>query len=134
MKASGSFEVEIRPQAPFFEQDGLTLGGAEGQKRFSGPLEATGNVHMLSARTAVPGSAGYVALERIEGTLEGRSGTFVVAHLGTMGAGDEALSIVIVPDSGTGELTGIRGTMGIRIEAGQHCYWIEWTMPSDRPD
>lgn len=121
--------VYTRPQAPYLEQDGVTLGRAEVDKRFAGTLEATSRVQMLSARTSVPGSAGYVALERIYGTLDGRQGSFVAVHLGTMGGGREALIITIVPDSGTDELTGIHGSMGIRIEDGQHHYSINWSLP-----
>lgn len=129
MQASGTFEVEMRTEPPFLEQDGVCLFRAGVEKRFSGALDATAVVQMLGVQTAVPGSAAYVAVERIEGRLDGRSGSFVAVHLGSMASGTEQLTIQIAPDSGTGELTGIRGTMQIRIDLGQHFYTIEWTLP-----
>jgi hypothetical protein len=128
MQARGTFELTAHPEPPFLEADGVSLGRARFEKRFSGALSAESEVHMLSARTPVKGSAAYVAVERISGTLDGRRGSFVVAHLGTMGGGEQSLTIPIVPDSGTGELAGIRGSMHIDIVDGQHHYTIDWTL------
>jgi hypothetical protein len=84
---------------------------------------------MLSAATAVEGSAGYVAMELVTASLGGRSGSFVLQHTGTMTRGEPQLSVTVVPDSGTGELAGIAGKMTIRIEGGKHYYDFEYTLP-----
>jgi hypothetical protein len=91
-------------------------------KKFSGDLEATSKGEMLSAMTDVKGSAGYVALERVSGTLHGRNGTFVLQHTGTMTRGAPELSITVVPDSGTGQLVGLASKMTIKIVEGKHFY------------
>jgi hypothetical protein len=98
-------------------------------KQFHGDLVATSKGQMLSAGTAVQGSAGYVAIEQVSGTLHGRSGTFVLQHLGTMTRGAPQLLIRVVPDSGTGELTGLAGTMTIQIVERKHSYEFEYTLP-----
>lgn len=84
---------------------------------------------MLTAMSRVEGSAGHVAVERVTGTLHGRSGTFVLQHSGTMNRGAPQLIITVVPDSGTGRLVGLAGTMVIKIEAGKHFYEFEYTVP-----
>src|SRR2546429_291726 len=109
MILKGTFEVVMQPEPPYDVVDGVSLGRAGFDKRFFGPLDGTGKVQMLAARTPVENSAGYVALERICGAVEGRRGTFVVVHTGLMTRGASSLSITIVPDSGTGELAGISG-------------------------
>ena len=81
---------------------------------------------MLATRTGTPGSAGYVALDRFEGTLDGRVGGFSLQHSGTMDRGAPTLSIHVIPDSGTGELAGLRGTLAIRIEDGAHFYDFDY--------
>ncbi len=95
-------------------------------KQFAGDLEGTSIGQMLSYRTAVDGSAGYVAIEEVSGTLMGRAGTFVLQHSSTMNRGIPSQSITVVPDSGTGELEGISGEMVIKIEGGQHFYEFEY--------
>jgi hypothetical protein len=97
-------------------------------KQFRGDLEATGHGEMLAVRTDTEGSAGYVALERIAGTLDGRNGTFALQHSGTMTRGVPQLLITVVPDSGTGELAGIAGRMNINIADGKHSYDFEYTL------
>lgn len=129
MIADGTFEVQMTGEPPYEVVDGISLSRASFDKRFSGPLNGTSKVQMLAARTKVPNSAGYVALERIVGELEGRSGSFVVVHLGLMNQGAQSLTIHIVPDSGTGALVGIAGKMAIRIEGGQHYYGLEYAFP-----
>jgi hypothetical protein len=119
---SGPFDVKMTPHAPFDTRDGVTIGRASFDKRFHGPLDATSVVQMMSVRTPVETSGVYVAVERIEGTLAGRRGAFVVTHLGTAQGGQQSLTVQIVPDSGTGELAGISGSMQIRIENGAHFY------------
>jgi len=97
-------------------------------KQFHGDLEGTSKGEMLTAGTGVKGSAGYVAIERVSGTLNGRSGTFVLQHSGTMTHGEPHLTITVVPDSGTGELAGLAGTMSILIAGGNHSYDFEYTL------
>lgn len=128
MIAKGSFEVTMNAEPPYDEADGVSLSRARFDKRFAGPLDATSEVHMLAARTPHEGSAGYVAVERITGALEGRRGSFVVLHMGLMRRGEDELRVVIVPDSGTGDLTGIAGTMQIEIDGGQHEYTLDYSL------
>lgn len=128
MNAKGTFEIEMSGEPPYDTVEGVSLSRARFDKTFSGPLAATSQVEMLAARTPVEGSAGYVAIERIDGVLEGKRGTFVVMHVGVMNRGERSLEIRIVPDSGTGELAGIAGRMDIQIVAGQHHYEIEYTL------
>lgn len=111
------------------EHDGITVGRSSIDKRFHGPLQATSSGEMLTAVTSVAGSAGYVAIERVTGTLDGRSGTFVLQHDATMTRGAPELTIVVVPDSATGGLAGLSGRMGIRIEGGKHFYDFDYTLP-----
>ena len=127
--ARGTFEVKMTPQPA---QDGIGdpgIGRMALDKQFRGELEATGKGQMLAAGTDVSGSAGYVALERVSGTLHGRSGTFALQHNGTMTRGTPQLSITVVPDSGSGELLGLAGTLAITITDGQHFYDFEYTLP-----
>jgi hypothetical protein len=97
-------------------------------KQFHGGLEAVSRGQMLAAMTDTEGSAGYVAIERVTGTLDGREGTFALQHSGTMTRGAQQLSITVVPDSGTGELAGLAGTMTIQIADGKHSYDFEYTL------
>jgi hypothetical protein len=127
-RASGTFEVKLTPQATDNNPEGATLGRMSIDKRFHGDLEATSKGEMLSAGTGVKGSAGYVAIERVSGTLHGRSGAFVLQHSGTMTRGAPQLSVTVVPDSGTGQLAGLTGTMAIRIVEGKHFYDFEYTL------
>src|SRR3954470_10588806 len=119
--ASGSFEVRLTPQAPD-EATGAALGRLVIDKQFHGDIEATSKGQMLAAGTATEGSAGYVAIEQATGTLHGRSGSFVLQHIGTMSRGEGQLVITVVPDSGTSELIGLAGTMTITIVDGKHMY------------
>jgi len=126
-QASGTFAVTLTPQ----ECGEATLGRMAIDKRFEGDLEGTSKGEMLAAGTAVKSSAGYVALERVTGSLHGRSGTFALQHSGTMNCGAATLTIAVVPDSGTGELAGLRGTMAIVISGGAHSYTLEYSF--DQP-
>ena len=129
MYANGTFEVKMTPQPA---QDGVGdpgIGRMALDKQFHGDLDATGKGQMLAAGTDVPGSAGYVALERVSGTLHGRRGTFALQHSGTMARGAPQLSISVVPDSGTGELLGLAGKLAITIADGKHSYAFEYSMP-----
>jgi hypothetical protein len=148
--ASGPFSVQMLPQP---QGDNPIPGRALLDKRYQGDLAATGQGQMLSAVTATPGSAGYVAIELVTGTLQGRSGSFVLQHSGLMCAphglrpappsgdspsakpawlmdrGAKRLTITVVPDSATGGLTGLAGQMDIRISDGQHFYELTYTLP-----
>jgi hypothetical protein len=127
-QASGSFEVKISPQVDEHVGD-PTVGRMALDKQFHGDLEATSKGQMLAAMTEVAGSAGYVALERVNGTLAGLRGTFALQHSGTMNRGAAQLSIMVVPDSGTVELVGLAGGMTINIdEDGKHSYDFEYTL------
>jgi hypothetical protein len=127
--ATGTFEVTITPQAQRDEPEGA-LGRLALDKRFAGDLEGVGQGEMLTAMTPVPGSAGYVAIERVRGTLHGRAGSFVFQHAGTMARGAPALSITVVPDSGSGALAGLAGEFALRIVDGVHHYTFEYTLPA----
>ncbi|HEY1501693.1 MAG TPA: DUF3224 domain-containing protein [Acidobacteriaceae bacterium] len=127
---SGPFEVKMAPQkADNPQAEGAGLGRMSIDKQFHGALEATSQGEMLSVLDREKGSGGYVALERVTGTVEGKTGSFVLQHNATMNRGVPAMTIVVVPDSGTGELTGISGSMTIRIEAGgKHFYDFEYSL------
>jgi hypothetical protein len=128
---SGSFDVKIEPQtadnAPA-KESGLSRMSID--KQFHGDLEAAGHGEMLSFMNRDEGSGGYVGLERVTGTLSGRSGGFVLEHNATMDRGAPMLNIVVVPGSGTGDLAGIAGTMKIRVESGKHFYDFDYTLPA----
>jgi hypothetical protein len=127
--AIGTFEVKLTPQTPDGKFEDATLGRMTIDKQIHGDLEATGKGTMLTAGTDVKGSAGYVAIERVTGTLHGRAGTFVLQHTGTMNRGAFQLSITVVPDSGTGQLVGLTGKFNITIADGKHSYDFEYTLP-----
>jgi len=127
-QVSGSFDITRTAEPPFDTADGVVLGRMRFDKTFHGPLAATSVVHMTSAMTAVKGSAGYVAVERITGSLEGKAGSFVVLHTGLMDRGAPSLTITVVPDSGTGELVGLAGEMAIEIVEGEHRYRMSYTL------
>ena len=128
-KISGEFQVKMTPQA-FTEGVGDSSIGRMGlDKQFHGDLEATSQGQMLAAGTDTEGSAGYVALERVSGTLDGLSGSFALQHNGVMNRGAPQLTITVVPDSGTGQLRGLAGSMNIRREDGKHFYDLEYTLP-----
>jgi len=129
-RATGTFEVKVIPQvAPADADTGFeAVGRMLLDKQFDGDLEATSKGQMLAAATAVKGSAGYVAMEQVDGTLHGRTGTFVLQHSGTMNRGEPQLSVTVVPDSGTGRLVGLTGRMDIIIEGGKHSYEFEYAL------
>ena len=130
--ASGTFEVKIAPLDPADEAgDGNQLGRMSIDKLISGDLQATTRGQMLAARTAIPNSAGYVAIERVTGALHGRAGSFVLQHNGRMDRGMQSLEIRVVPDSGTGELVGLAGEFKLTIADGVHSYALEYSLPAD---
>ncbi|GAB3793324.1 DUF3224 domain-containing protein [Dyella agri] len=125
MHASGTFTVKLEPQPPALADSGL--GRMSIDKQFGGDLEAHSLGEMLAYRSAVDGSAGYVAMERVVGTLHGRRGAFVLQHSGTMDRGASTLVVGVVPDSGSGELAGLAGTLTIHIDAqGGHSYTFDY--------
>ena len=124
--ARGTFDVTMEAEPPFLEQDGIKLNRNAVRKEFSGDVLGTSKAQMVAAYTATPGSAGYVAIEHFTGSVTGRSGSFVLQHSGLMDRGDAALTVTIVPDSGTAELAGISGTLQIDIDAGKHSYALEY--------
>ncbi len=126
MQAKGEFEVTRIPQDELDIGGGATVGHSRFDKRFHGPLEATSVVHMLALMTPVPGSGAYVAIERIEGTLDGRRGSFFAQHNGIMDRGRPSLDLTVVPDSGSGELTGLHGRIAIDIVEGKHFYTFDY--------
>ncbi|WP_050465491.1 DUF3224 domain-containing protein [Herbaspirillum autotrophicum] len=128
-QATGPFEVKLNPE-PLSDIAGKTgLGRLSLDKKFQGDLEAVSQGEMLSFRSSVQGSAGYVAMETVTGTLHGRHGSFVLQHSATMTQGVPEQSITVVPDSGTGELAGLSGRLLITIEEGQHAYRFDYTLP-----
>lgn len=129
MHASGTFEVKVNVQkADHKEEESAKIGRMALDKKFHGGLEATCAGEKWSMGTEVKGSAGYVAMERVNGTLHGRAGTFALQHSGTMTRGEPQLSITVVPDSGTEQLVGIAGKMTIKIADGKHVYELEYTL------
>ena len=127
--ASGIFDVKLVPQTGDAASD-PGLGRMSIDKQFHGDLEASSKGQMLMVQAEVKGSAGYVAIERVNGKLKGRDGTFVLQHSGTMTRGLPELTVTVVPDSGTGELKGLTGKMTIDIRDGQHFYSFDYTLVS----
>jgi hypothetical protein len=128
-QASGTFEVKVLPQPAEEKVGDPTVGRLSIDKTFHGDLEATSKGQMLAVGTDVKGSAGYVAMERVAGTLHGHAGTFALQHSGTMTRGTPQLSVTVVPDSSTGELVGLAGKIEIKIVDGKHLYDFEYTLP-----
>ena len=128
-KASGTFEVKVTPQPPADNAGQTKISRMSIDKKFSGDLEAASKGEMLAAGTGAPGSSGgYVAIERVSGTLNGKKGSFILQHSGTMNRGTPHLVITVVPDSGTDELKGLSGRMEINIADGRHSYVFEYTL------
>jgi hypothetical protein len=127
--AKGEFVVKLLPLTVEGQQEGSKIGRMSIDKSITGGLVATTAGQMLSAMTDVKGSAGYVAIEKVDGTLSGKKGTFVLQHTGTMNKGTPSLSVTVVPDSGTGELVGLAGEFNIIIAGGKHSYEFKYTLP-----
>lgn len=124
--ARGSFEVTIEPEPPYLEDGGLQLNLNKVEKEYSGEMVGTARAHMLAAYTATPGSAGYVAIEHFCGTVNGIPGSLALQHSGTMGRGEASLAVTVVPDSGTGGLAGISGTLELNNDEAGHTYVFEY--------
>jgi hypothetical protein len=128
--ATGTFEVNMAPQAGSPAEGTDAIARFVLDKSYAGDLTATGRGQMLASRTAVDGSAGYVAIEHIEGKLAGHEGGFVIQHFGIMDRGSPTLHVPIIPDSGTGNLAGISGELTIDIEEdGSHSYTLTYELP-----
>jgi len=127
--AKGEFDVRVAPLPLAGPAEDPTLGRLSIEKEFHGDFVGNGKGQMLTAMTAAEGSAAYVAIERVSGTLEQRQGTFALQHRGTMTRGAQELLVSVVPDSGTGELAGIAGTLHIIIEGKLHRYDLEYSLP-----
>ena len=130
MRAKGTFEVKLSPLETYNQAAGAKIGRMSIDKTFAGDLVATSQGEMLSGGSPAQGSAGYVAMERVTGAMQGRSGSFLLQHSGTMTPNSQTSTIAVVPGSGTGELEGIAGIMSVEIENGKHFYDFEYTVPS----
>jgi hypothetical protein len=128
-KAMGTFEVKIGSLPQYNTSQDAKLARMSIDKQFHGDLVGTSQGEMLSAGTGTKGSAGYVAIERVTGKLNDRSGSFVLQHNATMTRGAPFLNIIVIPDSGTEELSGLSGTMRIVIDKGNHSYEFEYSFP-----
>lgn len=126
--ASGTFEVKLNPEWTDEKAEGVPLGRMSIDKQFHGDLQAVSTGQMLTAMSSVKGSAGYVAIERVIGTLQDRHGTFALQHTGVMTRGTPELTINVIPDSGTGQLTGLAGAMDITVADGKHSYNFHYTL------
>ncbi|WP_175952483.1 DUF3224 domain-containing protein [Burkholderia sp. BCC0405] len=127
--ANGPFQVKLNPESLSTVAERSGLGRMSLDKQYHGDLEAVSQGEMLAFRSSVQGSAGYVAMETVQGVLGGRHGSFVLQHSSTMTRGQPQQSITVVPDSGTGELLGLSGSMTIAIDNGQHSYRFDYTLP-----
>ena len=126
-KISGLFDVKMSPQTAL-ENEEASIGRMLLDKQFHGELEANSKGQMLAHMISVKGSAGYVAMEKVTGNLQGRKGSFVLQHSGTMNRGEATLVLTVVPDSGTEELEGLSGSMTITIAEGKHYYGFEYSL------
>ncbi len=130
--ATGAFDVKLLPLDPAFKSDDNSVGRFSIDKQFHGDLDATSKGEMLSGMGTVKGSGGYVAIERVTGTLAGRAGTFLLQHNGTMQNGVFHLNVIVIPDSGTNQLAGLDGSMQIIIKDGHHSYDLTYTLPAPK--
>ena len=130
--AQGTFEVKTAPLSPDEATAATAIGRFSLDKTYRGDLEAASAGEMLGAGNPATGTAGYVAIEQVTGTLHGRNGSFALQHVGTMQGGNFDLNVRVVPGSGTGELEGIAGDLTIIIEAGRHSYTFEYTLPAEQ--
>ena len=131
--AEGTFDVKTTPLAADDATMGTLIGRYSLIKQFHGDLDAASKGEMLGAGEPSSGNAGYVAIEQVTGTLNGHTGSFALQHIGAMEGGSYKLSVVVVPGSGTGQLTGIAGTLKIIINSGKHSYTFDYTLPTSAP-
>ena len=127
-RATGTFDVSLKPLPMDHDAGSELLGRMSIDKQFRGELEGTSKGQMLTGGTIIKNSAGYVAIERVVGSVKGRKGSFILQHAGAMNRGEPSLVITVVPDSGTDQLEGLKGTMKIDISAGKHSYELEYVL------
>jgi hypothetical protein len=128
MLATGEFNVDLKPLEPYATgREGVNLGRMSIDKTFRGDLVATSQGEMITVTSGVEGSAGYVAIEQVTGTLQGKRGTFVLQHFGLMSQSQNRLILEVVPDSGSGQLVSLAGKMTIKIEDGRHFYEFDYS-------
>lgn len=127
--AKGNFSVTLMPQTLSEAASGSNIGRTSINKQFDGDLIGTSQGEMLSAAGSVKGSAAYVAIERVTGSLGQRQGSFVLQHCGIMDRGAARLTVNIIPDTGSGDFVGIAGVLHIHIVDGRHEYTLEYTLP-----
>jgi uncharacterized protein DUF3224 len=126
--AHGTFDVKLAPQTPSDSSEGA-VGRMTIDKQFHGDLIASSKGEMLAIMSgSVKESAGYVAMEKVSGALQGRKGSFALQHSGTMNRGVQSLTLTVVPDTGTGDLVGLSGAMKIIITDGKHFYDFDYTI------
>jgi hypothetical protein len=128
--AVGIFDVKTTPLPPDEATTGTAIGRYFLDKHYHGDLDAASKGEMLGAGDLAKGNAGYVAIEHVTGTLQGHAGSFALQHIGTMENGSYKLSVLVVPGSGAGELTGIAGALVITIAEGKHSYAFDYTLPA----
>jgi hypothetical protein len=128
-RAVSPFNLDSFDGDSISDTDGVGIGRAQISKTFTGDLVGTGVVEMLTTVCGESGSRAYVAMERIEGTLAGRTGSFVLHHSATATASGQSATWTVVPDSGTGELAGITGTGDIAIAPdGSHTFTLDYDL------
>ena len=127
-RATGIFDVSLKTLPMDNDPGTQLLGRMSIDKQFHGDLEGTSKGQMLTGGTIIKKSAGYVAIERVAGSLKGRKGSFILQHTGAMNRGEPSLVITVVPDSGTDQLEGLKGTMKIDINAGKHSYELDYIL------
>lgn len=130
MQAEGHFAIEFAPQPPEAEAGLANIGRMRLDKQYSGAIAGRSHGQMLAFRSATEGSAGYVAIEQVTGSLNGRQGSFVLQHSSLMERGTPRQSITVIPDSGTGQLTGLSGELRIEVSDGQHRYVFDYDLPA----
>lgn len=128
-KAAGTFEVKVAPLSAYNTAAGATAGRMSIDKQFHGDLDAVSIGEMLTGGDYTKGGAGYVAIETVTGTLNGKQGSFMLQHTGTVTSGQQSLTITVIPGTGTGELSGISGSMRIIIDKGKHSYEFDYSLP-----
>ncbi|TAE21670.1 MAG: DUF3224 domain-containing protein [Candidatus Kapaibacterium sp.] len=129
LQAQGTFTVQLKPLPAYNTDESAKMGRMSIDKQFSGDIEGTSKGEMVSAMTDTKGSAGYVAMERVEGSIHGRSGAFVLQHSSSMNRGEPMQSVTVVPDSGTQALTGLSGSFVITVAEGKHSYTFAYSLP-----
>jgi len=127
-RANGTFDVSLKPLPMDNDPGSPLLGRMSIDKQFHGDLDGASKGQMLTGGTIIKNSAGYVAIERVTGSLKGRKGSFILQHTGAMNRGEPSLVITVVPDSGTDQLEGLKGTMKIDINAGKHSYELDYIL------